>query len=287
MSVANLVSVVIPAYNAAWCLWDAIRSVQAQSWRNWELVVVNDGSQDSTGDVAEEHARNDSRVRVVHQTNRGLSAARNRGIEASRGTFIALLDADDALLPSKLANQVAFLEHFQLCDLVFSDHYVGDSELRPGYLECKLPPRGGIVEALTYRNWFAPFSPLYRRTLAEKVGPFCEELRASEDWDYWIRASRVGALAYLPGPVGVYRTHPNQMHGDRGRMQKAWAQVIERNFPEGSPERRRARTSVALWEWHWCWQQRRWLASIAGGLRFVATGRTRRILRDAIRLNAQ
>jgi teichuronic acid biosynthesis glycosyltransferase TuaG len=103
------VSVVMPAYNAEATLESSIRSVQAQTREDWELIVVDDGSADRTVELAQAAAAADPRIRVIRQRNRGVAAARNVGIDAARGRYLAFLDADDTWLPGKLSRQLAFM----------------------------------------------------------------------------------------------------------------------------------------------------------------------------------
>ena len=155
---------------------------------------------------------------VVNKPNGGLSSARNAGIIAASGDAMCFLDADDILLPDKLDRQVQFLRQFPGCDLVYSDYYVGDSALTPLLLASCNPGQTDVHEYLLYRNRFAPLCPLIRSSLVKSTGGFDELLRAAEDWDYWICAAQRGRFCYLTGPVGVYRTHPDQMHNNHVLM---------------------------------------------------------------------
>ena len=259
MPTPPLVSVIVPSYNVERFLPDAVASVRRQMWKELELIIVDDGSTDGTAELAARFAAEDPRVRVVRKPNGGLSSARNAGIAAARGELVCFLDADDMLLPEKINRQVAFLELFPGCDLVYSDYYVGDDILNPVFLKCKRPPAVPMREILAHCNWFGPMSPLVRSRLLAKVGGFDEELTSSEDWDYWIRASRCGVLAYLPGPVGVYRTHPGQMHKNFARMRTNQEKVIRKHYPPGSNEWRIARASMA-----WNDAKRAWVARSFG-----------------------
>jgi teichuronic acid biosynthesis glycosyltransferase TuaG len=240
------ISVVIPAYDAERFLSDAVESVLRQTLRDLELIIVNDGSTDATRFLAERFREGDQRVRIVDKRNGGLSSARNAGIAAASGDLICFLDADDILLPDKLERQARFLMDFPGCDLVYSDYYVGDSEMTPIWLESVRPGIVRMDEWLLYRNRFAPLSPLLRARLVAATGGFDETLTAAEDWDYWIRAAQHGRFSYLPGPVGVYRLHAGQMHNDPRRMRSNGRRVANKNFPRGS---RQWRILVASWTW--------------------------------------
>ena len=115
---SHRVTVIIPSYNAEAFLSDAVTSVLHQTWRELELIIVNDGSTDATRSIAEQFSQKDHRVKIVDKPNGGLSSARNAGMAAASGDTICFLDADDSLLPDKLQRQVAFLEQFPGCDLV-------------------------------------------------------------------------------------------------------------------------------------------------------------------------
>jgi glycosyltransferase involved in cell wall biosynthesis len=230
--------VIIPSYNASAFLSDAVNSVLHQTWRELELIIVDDGSTDATRSLAEQFAEWDSRVKIVEKANGGPSSARNAGIAVASGDAICFLDADDIFLPDKIQKQVEFLQQFPGCDLVYSDYYLGDSELTPIWLESVRPAILKMDEYLLYRNGFAPLCPLLRSRLVAATGGFDETLRGAEDWDYWIRAAQHGRFCYLPGPVGIYRVHPGQAHHSRTLMRAHGRRVAENSFPRGSRERR-------------------------------------------------
>lgn len=273
-----LVSVIVPAFNAEAFLADAVRSALAQTWKTLEVVVVDDGSTDRTGAIAHELAAADGRVRVLHGPNKGVSAARNQGIAAASGSLLCFLDADDVYLPDKVERQVAFLDQFPACDLVYSDYYVADLSLAPGLLICRRPPFL-ISDVLTFRNWFAPLSPLLRASLAERIAGFDETLAGSEDWDYWIRASECGLLSYLPGPVGVYRRHSNQTTRNWELMRKHIERVIVKHRRRGSEAwgNSRATASKMLAEHAWaCGQYASMLWYLAEYAWYMRSRRRRR-----------
>ena len=110
MTELQLVSVVIPAYNAASTLDETLRSVRSQTHQSLEIIIVNDGSTDETGTIAKRHAAEDKRVRIITQENAGLAAARNKGWGQARSNFIAFLDADDLWAPTKITQQIQALE---------------------------------------------------------------------------------------------------------------------------------------------------------------------------------
>jgi glycosyltransferase involved in cell wall biosynthesis len=230
MMKSGVVSVVVPCYNGAKFIDDAVWSIRKQTYPAIDIVVINDGSTDNTQDLLDEHAKLDPRVRVFSQDNRGLSAARNVGIKQAQGEYICFLDADDVMLPEKLERQVQFLANEPSIDLVYSDYFIGDPHLDPVGLVAVRIPSTDLIDAYACKNWFAPMSPLMRNKLIARVGEFDEKLRASEDWDYWIRCAQTGKFAYLPGILAIYRRHDAEMHKDRQRMFRSGKQVIEKHF---------------------------------------------------------
>lgn len=279
-----LVSVIVPAYNYERYVCDAARSVLRQTWQRLELIIVDDGSTDGTASLADRIAAEDGRVRVVHKRNGGISSARNAGLVSARGELLCFLDADDVFLPDKLERQVAFLELFGACDLVYSDHYVADAELTPVLLDSRRP-LAPIEELLSFRNWFAPLSPLLRSSLAARIGGFDEELAQSEDWDYWIRACQCGKLSYLPGPVGVYRTHPGQTSQNWDRMRDTMEKVIRKHRRPGSDAWGNSRAMLALIVAKRRWAEHRYLSMTRSLLTcawHLRSRRRRRIMSKAL-----
>ena len=118
----GLVSIIVPCFNYAHFLPETLKSVSAQSFQNWECIIVDDGSADNTSEVATKFRLYDSRFRLISQSNCGLPAARNTGIQASVGEYIQLLDADDLITPEKLELQVAYLEKNRTVDIVYGDN---------------------------------------------------------------------------------------------------------------------------------------------------------------------
>jgi glycosyltransferase involved in cell wall biosynthesis len=181
------VSVIIPTYNRLPMLKEAIHSVLNQNFEDFELIVVDDGSTDET---AEEIRKYGGRVKLLHHSeNRGVSAARNRGILHARGKYIAFLDSDDLWVKGKLKIQVAFLDenpHYPLC-------YTDEIWIRRGK---RVNP---MVKHAKYSGWIfeqclplctiSPSSAFMRKTLFPKVGLFDEALPVCEDYDFWLRIS--------------------------------------------------------------------------------------------------
>ncbi len=211
---APRVSVVMPIYKVAEYVDAAVRSVLTQSFGDFELIGVDDASPD---DSAERFlATRDPRLRIVrHPVNRGLAAARNTGIEAACGEYVALLDSDDIALPDRLGRQVAFLDRsprFVLCGghMQFMDAAgrpygrVHRAELRPNR----------IVPLLAMRNTFFVSTVMFRRPLAAQVR-YRTDLPMAEDYAFYVDAARVGDLANIDALLLHYRHHPASLTSTR------------------------------------------------------------------------
>ncbi len=222
----SLVSVVMPARDAAPHVGAAVASVLAQTHRDLEVVVVDDGSGDETAAIA---ASFGGRVRVMSQANAGVAAARNRGIEAARGELIAFCDADDILFPSHLA---ALLEVRAAtgADVVTANAYwLFETGIDPGKRRHRdgIPPpakqRRGILE----QNFVSTMA-LFPRALHGRLGGFDPSLRHAEDWDFWMRAVFSGAVvAHQPRPLALYRWGEG-LSADRVAMDAGVREVLRR-----------------------------------------------------------
>jgi glycosyltransferase involved in cell wall biosynthesis len=239
------VSIIVPVYNYAHFLGEALSSVLAQTMDSWECVVVDDGSTDDTPRVVTEYAGRDPRIRYVHQDNRGLAAARNTGIRHSRGAYLQFLDADDRLRPEKIATQASYLDGHPDVDIVigpagFFRTEAPDVELHSmhGALSRPLAPRiseaGDVRRRLEHYNIMVVIAPLVRRAALDRAGTFNETLRACEDWDLWLRCAIAGCrFEYLDHPrsLALVRTHPESMSRSAERMVRALIDAA-RSFEE-------------------------------------------------------
>ena len=232
------VSVIVPAYNGAWCVARAIDSVIAQTFPDFELIVVDDGSTDDTAAVLNAYG---DRLRVVRKTNGGLSSARNAGIAAARGHHVAFLDADDWWLPDKLAFQVALMEANP--ELVFCSTAARiespDGEVL-GEWACGRSPLS-TLEAIFAANAFVAGSGsavLARRDVFTRTGGFDEHLRSLEDIDMWMRLAAIGGYACVPQPLTVILKRPGSMSGNLDVMRSAAIAVMRKNRPLLPRERR-------------------------------------------------
>jgi len=213
-TVPGLASVIIPAYNAAAYVAEAIDSVLAQDYPLVEIIVVNDGSKDNTLDVLRGYG---DRIRVVDQANAGPPKARNAGLHAVRGEFVAFLDADDVWSPSKLSAQIAHLAAHPDVGTVYTRWHVwradADGVFRVPQGQATLPARVGTVPQVS--GWMytrlllechlLTTTVLMRASLIRQIGEFDVTLYNGDDYDYWLRASRIAKIDKLDFVGAYYR----------------------------------------------------------------------------------
>lgn len=209
-----LVSVIIPAFNARPYIMDAIRSVRQQEYSPVEILLIDDGSTDGTADLVAEHA---PEVRIIRQVNGGVSTARNTGLQHANGEFITFLDADDGWFPGKLHAQLACFKKQSEFGIVFHRWQVWRPDSNGVYQPPDLPSLN-LPEQPELSGWlYLPLlldcvvhtsTVMIRRSVVEQVGLFDTDLTIGEDYDYWLRASRVCQMRKLPGVFSYYRAAP-------------------------------------------------------------------------------
>jgi len=235
-----LVSVVIPCYNQARFLGEAIESVLAQSYPHVEIVVVDDGSSDNTAQVAARYAG----VRYLRQNNQGLSAARNSGVRHSSGSYLVFLDADDRLLPTALEAGLTCLKTHPMCAFV-AGHYREISF--DGSLLHEPEPhgvRGDYYATLLQRNFIAMHATLmYQRIPFEAAGGFDTDLKACEDYDLYLRIARKFPIYCYDQLVAEYRRHGTNMTGNAALMFTSILAVLRRQWKYVKWEGKRYRSA--------------------------------------------
>ena len=225
------VSVIIPTYNRADMLGDALDSLQRQSFGDWEAIVVDDGSTDAIGEVLARYAR-DVRVRYIYQANQGLSGARNTGIRNAQGEYIALLDSDDVCLPERLAQQVALFERDAQVGLVAGGCIETDRNLKP----IRRVENWHSIPTLTLQDFLftAPFCPsavMAKRDWFERGGLFDERMKRAEDWDMWLRMVYQGCVCVWQREAACYyRLHGNNMMRDALLMRDGMLTMLDKLY---------------------------------------------------------
>lgn len=227
---AARVSVIIPVYNGVRFVAEAVTSVLSQTHQDVEVVIVNDGSPDTSKDVIQPLLR-DPRVKYHEQANGGVANARNTGIRLAAGKYIAFLDQDDLWHPTKLAQQVDYMEKHPEVALVHSDITFIDAEGQP------LPTpewawvrgvSGNCLDELVAGNRIATLTALVRRNHLDEAGLFRQELAPADDWDMWLRLAARHPFGFIPEKLGCYRLHGSNESRAYLKMQMAETAVIER-----------------------------------------------------------
>ena len=232
------VSVVMPAYNAERYIAAALDSALAQTCRDLEVVVVDDGSADSTRQIVAGYG---PPVRLVEQANAGPSAARNHGVREAGGQFVAFLDSDDLWLPEKLAEQMALFDDGRRVGLVYchADRIDADGALVP--TEHAVLPKGQIFLTLLERNYCCTSSVVVRREALERAGGFPEDMVWAEDWHLWLRVARHYELQAVERALVRHRVHGTsltwQLEGAYHGARKVLDDTVR---PDDGPQVRRA-----------------------------------------------
>ncbi len=209
MSDVPTISVIIPTHNRVTTLARALDSVLAQNLKPLEIIVIDDGSNDETGELLK---LNYPQVKSYRQSNHGVSHARNRGIESARGDWIALLDSDDEWYPGKLAAQVKELERLPDLRLCHSDeHWIRNGKrVNPRRRHTKLG--GHIFQHCLPLCAISPSAAMIHRSVFTDIGYFDESLPACEDYDFWLRLTAREAVAYCDAPLVIkYGGHSDQL----------------------------------------------------------------------------
>ena len=228
MNATPLVSVNMPVYNGAAFIGEAIRSILQQTYRNFELIVVNDGSTDATGQII--NRINDPRIRHIDRAeNKGLAFSRNEALLHSTGKYVAILDSDDIALPNRLSEQVAFLE-------VHPDYAMVGSWVQPinadgtraGQVWQYAIAHAQIAAGLLLHNQFAQPSVMLRRKMVPEEG-YHHAFPPAEDYELWTRIARKAKVANLPEPLTLYRLHGGNISTVKDTVIKEKDSIIRAN----------------------------------------------------------
>jgi len=220
-----LVSIITPTYNHEKYITDCIHSVQLQTYSNWEMLVVDDGSTDSTLLIAKELAANDPRIKVFTQKNIGifrLGETYNFALSHSKGKYIAVLEGDDVWLPEKLTLQLGELENDELIVLSFGQAYSSTTDLKSNYALTDFSTRsidvlqndpvGSATNQLLFSNFIVALTVLIRRSALDKIGGFKQSHQLPlVDLTTWIELSLCGKFSCIQQPLGNWRFYPNQI----------------------------------------------------------------------------
>lgn len=228
-----LISVVVPAFNSEKTIRETIDSVLNQTWKNLELIVINDGSQDSTLDII--NSIKDPRLMVFTYTNAGVAASRNRGSSLAQGEFISFIDADDLWTTDKLETQLKALQNNPQAAVAYSwtDHIDENSQfIRTG---AQYIVSGNVYAELLISNFVANGSNVLIRTEAlQEVGDFDQSFTPAEDWDMYLRlASRYHFIA-VPSPQVLYRITNTSASSNVFKMEAVCLRIIKQHYSRGA-----------------------------------------------------
>lgn len=236
-------SVVVPAYNAASTLAETLDAILAQTFADWECVVVDDGSTDNTLRIASGYARSDPRIHVVHQDNQGTAGAYNAGISSATGEFVVICSADDILLPEHLSRMSAFIDREDGYDIYSSNGFFW----RPGESRelCYPPGQGEKIHSLelgdVIRQCFYSVGAVYKRVLFDAAGGYRLGV-FGEDYDFWLRAMASGAKhRYVPEPLSLHRLSSTQKSAQVEAFYRSDISLVSdlrRDFPLSAAESR-------------------------------------------------
>jgi len=232
-----LVSIIMPAYNAERFIAASIRSVLRQTYTDWELIVVDDGSTDKTAEVVDAFVSADARIKYFYQPNGRQGKARNTAFRHSTAGLIAFLDSDDLWLPEKLELQVAALKE-QSADVVYTDGFIfsGDDvgdESTTFPIVFGRTDGADMFDCLLVRNRIAVLSVMLRREALDRAGPFEERssFHCAEDYDLWLRLAKQGAMFYGMGEQLVrYRRHAAAMTSAESNVLKPVLAVVNKHL---------------------------------------------------------
>lgn len=276
-----LVSVTICCYNSEEYIAETVRSVLAQTWDDFEIVTVNDGSTDLTEEIIKSFS--DPRIQYYFQTNAGVGATRNRAVDLSRGKYVAFLDHDDLWEPSKLEKQIPLLETRPEVALVYSDCYFidphGDRFATYFAYQGVEPCRGRALSALVKHGCFMQLpSVVVRKDALIEVGKFDPRYNIVEDYDTWMKIAAAHEVDYVREPLCSYRDHPantSKTQQERGYQEllnlvTEWSRRRDLS-PEALTELDRKYAEYAVTYLYWLMRRRRPASACARGLEFTVT----------------
>lgn len=221
------VSVVMPVYNARKFLAEAIKSILDQTFVDFEFVIIDDGSTDGSRQMLESYAAKDARIRLLSRPNKGIGPTRNEGWRVAKSGLIAIMDADDIAVPTRLEKQLAFMQAHQEVVCVGGLTRLIDDKGR--WIPCPLIPPllHDELDALLLKG-ACPISNsavMMRRDAIEKVGGYDEDLSMAEDYALWLKLSEVGKLENLPEVLVSYRIHGESVSAQKTELQMARAKI--------------------------------------------------------------
>lgn len=220
------VSVIIPMYNCQKFIAETMESVLSQTYKDFEIIAVDDGSTDNTRQIVQSYG---SKVRYIYQRNQGVSAARNNAIRESQGEYIALLDHDDLWLPDKLEKQIPLLDSNPNLGLVYSDNYIVDlagNILGRSFAESK-PYQGNVLPQLFMENFIPCLTAVIRKEAFDEAGLFSSEFSIAEEYDLFLRIAEKYEVDFINLPLANFRVHETNVSKNREQAFREEIAVVE------------------------------------------------------------
>lgn len=227
------ISVVIPSYNRAEYISATLDSILAQTYKDFEIVFIDDGSTDDTEQLLQHYMEKDYRVKYFKQPNSERAVARTYGMGLALGDYICLVDSDDIWYPHKLATQLQVMENNPEILLSYASVNRIDMQGRPLLTASRQHEgfTGWVFFELLKRNFIPSVTPMFRKEILRKVSDQNTDYIPYEDWDFWLRLSREGAFYHIVQPLGAYRLHPQQsvQNVNAQRIEKVTLAVLDNN----------------------------------------------------------
>ena len=222
------VSVLLPVFNAEKTIGESVQSILNQTWTDFELIIIDDGSFDNTAHVLDQFS--DPRIRRIYQQNVGLPITLNRSIKVARGKFLARQDADDISLPLRLEKQVHFLERHPEYGLIGTWTQILENELLSTRMHCHPTSNGEIQIRLLFNNYFVHSSVMFRKSVIDITGGYSEKPEdfPPEDYELWLRMAHRCKVANLADPLIQYRELPNSISRSKLNLIHTRAQNMAR-----------------------------------------------------------
>jgi glycosyltransferase involved in cell wall biosynthesis len=227
------VSVIIPTYHRAFIVRQSIDSVLQQTYRDYEIIVVDDGSTDDTREVLKSYG---DKIRYDYKANGGISSARNRGLEIAGGDYVAFLDSDDFWKPEKLQKQMTFFEANPEYGMVATRCLTNTVDRNFTTVSINKRRRygksGWVYKDLFYRNFIRTSSVVVRRECFDQLGVFDESLPRCEEIDMWLRIAKKYPIGFINDILTVYTRRPIEIRQDSIKGRKNWIRVLEKNYDQ-------------------------------------------------------
>jgi glycosyltransferase involved in cell wall biosynthesis len=272
-------------YNAERYVGNAVESILGQTHRDFEFIILDDGSRDGSRAILETYAKRDARIHLVSRPNTGISKARNETLDLARGRYYAIIDADDIAMPHRIERQLAYMTAHETCVCVGAWFEVIDEAGRLLTM-LRTPETDAEIQELLLEGHAAICQPvsMLRKDAIERVGRFDETLAPAEDLDLYLKLGEIGQLANLPEPLLRYRMHAKsassldrvrQHNGARIACERAWKRRgIEGRFAPASPWRpdgtRRASYDWSLKCGWWAFGSRERRTALLYGMKAIA-----------------